>query len=153
MRPAWRAKAGSLSGPKTTRATTTITRNSGTPIPNMRRSGVSEPAGRSEPELESREVAASAAERAGDAGELAGCGRVRLGGDDGGAEVTAGAQSGVEGHLTEQRDVVPEPAGQCLGDAGASAGAEDVDAVLEAVLRAVRTGEVGHVLDHPDHPL
>src|SRR3954453_2823187 len=117
MRPAWRANSGSLSGPKTTKATTTITRNSGTPIPNMP-APVSEPAGRRQPELESGEVAAAAAEGVGDPGELARRRRVRVGGHDGCAEGPAGPQPGVEGLLAEQRDVVPEATRQRLRDAG-----------------------------------
>src|SRR3712207_121508 len=104
MRPACRAKSGSLSGPKTNRATTTITIISGMPISNM--VGGSELAGGRESEVHAGEVAAPAGQGPGDPRQLGPCRRLRVGEHDRPAGVAALAEPGVERHLAEQRHVV-----------------------------------------------
>ena len=64
-RPAWRAKSGSRSGPKTSTATNAITASSGSPTPNMAQNL----AGRSEPELASCQTSAARVEALGHRGQ------------------------------------------------------------------------------------
>ena len=58
----------------------------------------------------------------------------------------------VERDLAEHGDVVAEPLRERRRDPGAAAGAEDLEPVL-GPSRAVRAGQVAHVLDDADDPL
>ena len=89
----------------------------------------------------------------GDRGEHQGPGRRRVGLDDRLAGVAALAQRRVERHLAEHGHVVPEPLRQRRRHPLAAAGAEDLEPVLDALLLAVRAGQVAHVLEDADDPL
>src|SRR6478735_9442844 len=158
---ACRARSGSLSGPSTTTATRAITASSRSPTSNMSQNLLprrnrgrtrSELAGRGEPELHAGEPPAAAGQRLRDPAELAGGGRGRVGLHDGLAHVAALAERDVERDPGEHGHVVAEPRGEGLGDAVATAGAEDLEAVV-VLGRAVRAGEVAHVLDDADDAL
>src|SRR6478609_7390117 len=152
---AWRARSGSLSGPSTMTATRAITASSRSPTSNMLQNLLpgrsrgpewSELAGRGEPELHAGEPATAPGQRLRYPGELTRGkgGRVSL--DDGLADVTALAQRDVERDLSQHRHVVAEPLGERRGDASPTARPEDLQAVV-VLGRAVRAGEVAHVLD------
>src|SRR5688500_4653046 len=108
IRPAWRAKSGSRSGPKTSRATTPITMNSAKPIPIMARLPDSELAGGCEAELHAGQVSSTSDQPDGDAVESTGRGGVRVGHHDGSTRVAALAEGDVERHLAEDLHRVAE---------------------------------------------
>src|SRR4051794_6869861 len=142
-RPAWRANSGRRSGPNTITATKAMTASSGRPIPNT----PSALRGGTQTELHAGQAAAPAGEGAGDRVEHPGAGGGRVGLDDRLADAAPLAQAHVDRDLAQPRHVVAEAAAEGGRHPGAAAGAEDLQPVLLALVRAVRAGEEGHVLD------